>query len=145
MLSKPIHGWTDVTIGTFTDRASYINDIPVICLREMIHTYQNPSLPFCVQFDAEGWEYTVVSNWSETHVFTNKNDPEELFLIDVSCGQLAKELIKDIESELDGWVWWDCLSPEEYEVKFEEITGLIADLKSQMKRREELYSGRRSV
>jgi hypothetical protein len=68
-----------------------------------------------------------------------------LFLIDVSCGQLAKELIKDIESELDGWVWWDCLSPEEYEVKFEEITGLIADLKSQMKRREELYSSRRSV
>lgn len=145
MLSKPEHGWTDITIGTFTERASYLDDIPVICLKAMIVAYQNPSIPFCVNFDAEGWEYTVVSNWHETHVFTNKNDPEELFLFNVSCSQLANELVKDIEDDLDGWVMWDCLCPEDYPERFQKISGLLVDLKSEMRRHEELYNRRRSI
>lgn len=46
MLSKPQFGWTDITIGDWTGKLSYIDDVPIILLNAFYNVFsnQNPKL-----------------------------------------------------------------------------------------------------
>ena len=52
MLTKPKHGWTNLQIGDFTERVSYLTDISNDCLDAFIYALHtgNPAVIF---FDAE--------------------------------------------------------------------------------------------
>jgi len=53
MLAKPEHGWVNVQLEGFSERASYMTDIPNDCLDAFIYALQNNS-PTVIFFDAEG-------------------------------------------------------------------------------------------
>lgn len=46
MLSKPQFGWTDITIGDWTGKLSYIDDVPVVLLNAFYNVLaiKNPKL-----------------------------------------------------------------------------------------------------
>lgn len=101
MLSRPKYGWTTVTIGDFSKSASYIRDVPNEVLDGMIHSYKTDN-PFCVYFDAEGDDFTVVSDWYETSIIHN----ETLKQYEITRDDLAREIIEDIEADIEGWATW---------------------------------------
>ena len=104
MLSTPEYGWSEITIGHWCDKCSYIDDVPFMLLRtvdEIIRT----RTPSAVQFDAEGYEYIIVFDLFETHVITTK-DKTTYTTIDVTIEDVVKELIKDIRNDLDLWAGW---------------------------------------
>lgn len=105
MLSKPESGWTEVKTGSFIDRASYLTNIPLDCLDAFIHAIKKHTQAV-VGFDAEGWEYIIVSDHYETYIILNK-DEHELLVADVGKVELAKELCTDIRSNIDDWAWWE--------------------------------------
>lgn len=104
MLSTPVCGWTTVSIGDFTMRASYLTDIPGDCLNAFIHSFES-DLPAAIEFDAEGWEFTLISDFYSTFIILKYDEPK---LIEINIGreQLALELINDIEKNIYLWSQW---------------------------------------
>jgi hypothetical protein len=132
MLSKPRYGWTNVTIGDFSERASYLTDVPIQCLQSFVSMLKY-KLPFAVNFDAEGWEYVVVITDFEAHILSNKCDNGHFYKwIDIRKEDLAKELISDIENHFDCWVDWMCdeyMSEESWNKRVAQIRFLLDELK----------------
>lgn len=104
MLSKPRYGWTTVTIGNFKGSASYLTDVPLDVLNQLIYSFEN-QVPFVCAFDCEGYEFTVVSNHYETYILIHDEDTE-LITIEIDNYTLAKEVKDDILNNLEDWVKW---------------------------------------
>ena len=116
MLSTPEHGWSNITIGDWSDRCSYLDDVPYLlvdALESVYRTYQ----PRCVKLDAEGWEYIIVFDGFETHIISDNCDTGFLYkTITCKARDLAAELIADIRNDFDGWAKWPP-NVEEDEIK----------------------------
>ncbi len=121
MLSTPKHGWSEITIGNWSDRCSYLDDVPFDLLKAIKHLYETYYTPVCVCFDAEGYEYTIVFDLFYTHIISSKSDGEgfNYFSIDINIDDLAKELISDIRRDIDGWSKWLCYSDKPEDNIFE--------------------------
>ena len=104
MLSKPKYGWSTITIGDWNDRCSYLTDVPFQLLEAMYRSCKNHE-PAAAKLDAEGWEYTIVFDWHETHIIIEKDD-YELKTIKINRDDLAKELIEDIRTNINDWASW---------------------------------------
>ena len=104
MLSTPYCGWTEITIGKWHDRASYLTDVPYDILKAIINTLKTGHAS-CVECDAEGWDYIIVFNTFDTHIITSR-DGYELSSIDINIKNLAKEVYNDIHSNLNNWSDW---------------------------------------
>lgn len=116
MLLNPKHGWVKVEIGDWSDRASYLTDVPLDILDALIHSYQT-GLPAAVKFDAEGWDYIIVIDNYETYIIdypyrtdeeymASEDDKQVLSTVEIFKDDLAKEFLKDVESDWDAWVNW---------------------------------------
>jgi hypothetical protein len=136
MLSKPEYGWTTVTIGNFSGPAGYLSDVPIDCLESMISHIKNPHIPFCVDFDAEGWEFTVVAKYGFSYVIEEK-DVAILHSFEHDWRwSLAQELIDDIRSDLEEWVFWmgkEYFSDEETEDRRKYIVQLCNEIEDHLK------------
>lgn len=107
MLSKPKYGWSAITVGSWSDRCSYLDDVPTILLRSMINFFENKMFsPVAIKFDAEGYEYTLVFDLGVVHIITEQENGYALCSEELDCKQLGKELISDILQEIDGWTKW---------------------------------------
>lgn len=98
------NGWCTVTLGDFSSRASYLTDVPFDCIDAAIHAIES-HMPFCVRFDAEGWDFYVMSDVCNTYVVVEKEDT-----IFYKCGSvvdkddIALQIYKDISEDFDEWV-----------------------------------------
>lgn len=106
MLVNPKYGWTNVNIGEFNESASYLTDVPNDCLDAFIYAREN-GFPAVVYFDAEGYEYYLIASYFESFI-TIEKDELKTFHFDLSLVDLAKELIDDIEKNIDKWADWQC-------------------------------------
>lgn len=98
------HGWCTVTLGDFSSRASDLTDVPFDCINAAIHAIKS-NMPFCVRFDAEGWDFYVMSDVCNAYVVVEKDDT-----IFYKCGSvvgkddIALQIYKDVSSDFDNWV-----------------------------------------
>ena len=128
MLSIPKSGWTNVSIaGIEIGPASYIDDVPVMCLQEMIRAISQ-RLDFCVTFDAEGWEFKVIADDFTAYVILCDSETS-LKTFNIGKKELARELLHDIGDHLDDWKCWlfadDVNERDQYK---EQLTDLVKDL-----------------
>lgn len=141
MLQKPSAGWTEVQIGNYKDRASYLTDIPNDCLDAAIGMLKNKK-EFRVLFDAEGWEYIVCASdlnkpvWIETdNINDEEADGADLIVVptDISPIDLFREIANDIEMDITGWITWMYYSEIEDEARLnrekEKLLNKIKELK----------------
>ena len=107
MLDTPKHGWSVITIGNWSDRCSYLTDVPFQLLKAMECSCRECK-PISVRFDAEGWEYIIVFDWFCTHIISEKSNEDgfDYFSIDINRDELAKELIIDIRKNINKWAIW---------------------------------------
>lgn len=113
MLSKPSCGWTRISLGDFEDQASYLTDVPLDTLDSFISYFRDYKRVgiFC---DAEGCDYIIVPDFCETYIIHNA-DESKLFVVDRNIYDIAREVIEDIERDIDGWAWWDVYDEEDTE------------------------------
>jgi len=111
MLTKPNSGWTNVLIDDFSERASYLTDVPNDCLDSFIYGLKN-NVPIAIYFDAEGYDYHLVSSWNSSYIIMDKINAT--ITIDKNIEELAKELIDDIENNFEDWLNWECYDDGEY-------------------------------
>lgn len=106
MFTEPKHGWVILKLGDFEGSVSYLTDVPIDCLDAFIYALRTNN-PATIFFDAEGWDFHLVSSYYDGYIISDKNEPPELYLINNGTFRtLAKELISDIEKYFDEWVNW---------------------------------------
>lgn len=101
MLSKPRHGWATITIEDWSDRLSYLDDVPFMLLDAMIWSCREHQ-PASVRFDAEGYDYIIVFDWLYTYIIELK-DKTKMLEFHIDRDDLAKQLIRDIKNALQEW------------------------------------------
>jgi len=118
MLGEPKYGWTNIKIGGkdgFHGGASYLDNVPVICLNAFIGSFENGT-PASIEFDAEGWSFILTATSFGAYVIVHKDkDPSILYFENTDRIKLAKELVEDIEKYMDSWILWNPSSDEEDE------------------------------
>lgn len=128
MLSKPIHGWTTITIDKFTGQGSYLTDVPMDCLNAFISSLKY-NIPAAVYFDEEGSEFNLVSFHFDTYIIEEKEETK-LTKLDISFDELASQLIKDIELNISDWVNWMDYKPIDDKSREKELKHKVTELKS---------------
>jgi hypothetical protein len=125
MISNPRCGWCTFKLGTFKGTPSYLTDVPLELLDAFLdYHYKGVGVGW---FNEEGTEFTLVITPSSLYIIEEK---EKLVLHDFSemeIEKLEKELVSDIESDLEGWVEFTCC--EEKLQYNNEIRQRIAKLK----------------
>ena len=101
MIQNNRHGWGTFQLGNFTGRISYIEDVPVDLLQAFIDWREKGS--GCAWIDEEGTEFTFVLTPYSMFVISERNNTELFNLSEFKFEEIEKELIDDIESDLDGW------------------------------------------
>lgn len=106
MLSKPQFGWTDITIGDWTGKLSYIDDVPTVLLNAFYNVFSNQK-PEVVCFDAEGMNYWIVFDLLDTIIITeDENCQYSVSHQDIDIKELSLELCNDIHTNLEEWAHW---------------------------------------
>ena len=113
MFSKPRYGWSDVSLGNFKGRCSYLTDVPVDILNAFINAIKY-DLPASVFFEEEGSEFILVSSLYNTYIISDRKETK-LYQSEVSIFELAKEIISDIDTNLDEWIDW--MNYQDYDSK----------------------------
>lgn len=118
MLEKPYAGWTNIKIKNWSDRASYLTDIHLDFLNSLINSYKNYTVA-SVKYDAEGWEGIIVIDDYSTYIikYEDKSGKPYVLEIEIDKDDVSKELIKDIEDNLEEWCTWDILGVDEEQDK----------------------------
>lgn len=127
MLSKPESGWSTITIGSWEDRCSYLDDVPYM-LVTAIDASCRTHTPQAVEFDAEGHEYILVIGDHCTHIITDGDLGYVYRTVEISNKELCRQVIDDIRQYLDDWAVWPshiACRPREHE---DEIGERKADL-----------------
>lgn len=108
MLKTPWCGWSEIIIGNWHDRCSYLDDVPYKLL-EAVEDTNRTNRPSSVKFDAEGWQYIIVFDMYHTHIicYDFENDGHyKLCTIDIDLKDLIRDLISDIRRDIDKWSKW---------------------------------------
>ena len=134
MIAYPKHGWCNFTLGTFEGVPSYLTDVPVDLLSAFIdyHT-QGYGMAW---FDEEGTEFTLVINPYSLFIIEEREDKAVLYdFSDMKVEDIEKELIADLEKDLDGWSREFVINDDEEEIEIhrDEIRQKIAILKKFIK------------
>lgn len=101
MISNPKFGWCKFELGDFNGTPSYITDMPVDLLDAFID-YHTKGYGMA-WFNEEGTEFTLVINPYSLFIIEEKDNPVLHDFSEMKIDDLEKELILDIERDLDGW------------------------------------------
>lgn len=129
MISNPKVGWCNFKLGTFEGSPSYLTDVPVELLTAFID-YHAKGQGVC-WFDEEGTEFTLVITPYSLFIIEEKDKPVLHDFSEMKIEDLEKELIEDIENNIDAWSK-EFIFSDDYEEILEhkdEITRRLAMLK----------------
>lgn len=132
MISNPKHGWCTFNIEkdkehSFVDRASYLTNVPLDLLNAFF-SYQENGYG-CVVFDAEGHEYTLVLTAYNRSIYIIDGENHLIDFSDLKAEDLIKELVADIESDLEDWISFSAFDKKEEEENRKNIMDLLFLLK----------------
>ena len=101
MISNPKNGWCNFKLGDFEGTPSYVTNAPIDLLDAFIDYYtRGYGLAY---FDEEGSEFTLLLTWYGVYIIEEKDNVKSHVFYDLNISDLAKEVITDIETNLDGW------------------------------------------
>ncbi len=103
MISNPKCGWCKFELNNFVGNPSYLTNVPLDLLEAFVNFWNN-SAAIAVNFDEEGTEFTLVINSNSIFIIEERDEEPNLIYIENYVENLTLELIKDIESDYEGWV-----------------------------------------
>lgn len=111
MITNPVCGWCNFKIGDFTATPSGYMTAVVPDLLDAFIDYYKKGYGMAV-LDEEGSYVTLVLNRLGVYLIVERNSTFLLDYSELDKDSLARELIKDVESDFDNWVYF---TEEEYD------------------------------
>ena len=101
MISNPRHGWSNFKLRDFEGTPGYLTDVPLDLLDAFLdYHYKGMGMAW---FDEEGTEFTLVITPYSLFIIEEKDEPVLHDFSEMKIENLEKELIEDIEKNLNGW------------------------------------------
>ena len=126
MISDPKNGWCNFKLGDFEGTPSYITNVPIDLLDAFIDYYtRGYGLAY---FDEEGSEFTLLLTWYGVYIIEEKDNVKSHVFYDLNISDLAKEVIADIETNLDGQCndfMYYSFSKEVFNERLEQLKNMI--------------------
>ena len=126
MISNPKNGWCNFKLDDFEGTPSYITNAPIDLLDAFIDYYtRGYGLAY---FDEEGSEFTLLLTWYGVYIIEEKDNVKSHVFYDLNISDLAKEVIADIETNLDGWCndfMYYSFSKEVFNERLEKLKNMI--------------------
>ena len=125
MLSKPSHGWTDVTVsGINLGPASYVDDVPNLVLDTFISWFASAErgsyVSFCLEFDAEGYYFGIVEFGGDLYYISDRalghgvpievkglESDRNVSILRDRLSALGLEAVRDIRENIEDWKSWN--------------------------------------
>lgn len=103
MISNPNFGWCDFSLGDFTGTPSYLTDVPIDLLDAFCECFEK-GRSVCF-FDEEGTEFWLILDMHLPSIFVIEEKVGTVLhdFSSMDIMELAKELIANIEKDLEGW------------------------------------------
>lgn len=143
MLSKPVNGWTTVSIKDFQAEASYLVDIPFQWLNACLSGFRY-KIPVSLFIDEEGSECFITTYYDGTYIIMDRDDEVACSTYrDIDFMDITEMLLSDIRKYFENWIVW---SPyEDTETDFQrrrvELSKLIQEVENAIKTEKgEFYS-----
>jgi hypothetical protein len=99
---------------------SYIDNVPLNILGNLLSHYTNAH-PFCVSFDAEGYEYTLLSyDGFEFECIIRDREKPSIYTLDFPFEEFVNGVLEDIKNDIDEMTLFDVsfsIDLEQYLVK----------------------------
>lgn len=132
MISNPKNGWCNFKLRTFEGTPSYLVDVPIDLLTAFID-YHTKGCGIA-WFDEEGTEFSLVITPYSLFIIEEKDKPILHDFSEMKIENVEKELINDIENDLNGWSWFIADDDQnEITIHRDEISQKIAILKKYIK------------
>lgn len=107
------NGWANLTIGDFSCRCSYIQNVPI----EILSAYDEfKQKGHCIiTIDSEGYEHEIIVTELGVHALTYRDrihhfDLTKNFNTYIEKTMFLKDLFKDIAENIDVWAKWMCIT-----------------------------------
>lgn len=128
------YGWAKIYIGEngsiFIGDASYLSDVPLDFLEAFKLYVDNGKIPV-IKCDEEGSEFIIVVDDITTYIISER-EKTECFSWEISCENFIRQIITDIELQLDGVADFMCEEDGKEERK-EKIISLVSYIKEKLK------------
>lgn len=105
MITNPIHGWCNFKIGDFTATPSGYMTAVVPDLLDAFIDYYKKDYGMAI-FDEEGSYVTLILNRLGVYLIVERDNTFLLDYSELDKDSLARELIKDVESDFDNWIYF---------------------------------------
>ena len=132
MISDPRYGWCRFKLGTFEGTPSYLTDVPV----DLLDAFIDYHVKGCgtAWFDEEGSEFTLVLTPYRLFIIEKKDKPVLHDFSGIRMEDVEKELISDIETNLEEWLDF---TGQRYENKYTEgLMNKLEELKAYTERKQ---------
>lgn len=126
MISNPKSGWCNFKLGVFEGTPSYLTDVPIDLLDAFID-YHNKGIGMA-WFDEEGSWFTFVVTPYSLFIIEERDKQILHDLSEMKVEDLEKELISDIEDDLDAWA--NFMISDDFENNIQHIKQRIEKLKT---------------
>ena len=137
MISNPKYGWCDFELGKwFFGRASYLTDVPMDSLDAFIDYHENGHGVVVLDSEGAGTFTLVMTAYNQSiYIVEERKERAIHFLDDFRFEDLERDLILDIERDMDGWVQFVAdEDPEEHAQRRNELRQRVAKLKKYQER-----------
>ena len=115
MLSNPKCGWCNFELGEFKGSPSYLTDVPLDIL-EMCIDYKKKNASICC-FDEEGSDFVLIFANGEVFIIAAREDSMLYKFPETTPEALIKEIVLDIERDLELWNAEFTMEEEHNEIK----------------------------
>ena len=105
MISNPKHGWCNFELGDFHGTPSYLTNVPLDLLWAFKDClYSGTGICW---LDEEGSEFTLVLTPYSIFIIEEKEKPVLHNFSEMNIDDLVKEVVADIESNIEEWSEFD--------------------------------------
>lgn len=121
MISNPKNGWCDFDLGDFHGHPSYLTDVAMDLVTACYKFIAGDNHYITVGFDEEGSEFILIADYYDCYIIEQKeNDKDNSILhrIDINIKDLIKEIVNDIESDVDEWAAFAVFNNDPEEIKY---------------------------
>lgn len=102
MISNPKYGWCNFDLGDFHGHPSYLTDVAKDLITACYKYIIGDNNYITVEFDEEGSKFILLANYYNCYIIEQK-DKDILHKIDINIKYFIKEVVNDIESNIDEW------------------------------------------
>lgn len=120
MISNPKNGWCDFDLGDFHGHPSYLTDIAMDLVTACYRYCIEDNDYITVGFDEEGSEFILIADYCNCYIIEQKEN-DILHRIDINIKDFIKEIVNDVESNIDEWAAFAVFDDDPEKIRYNKI------------------------